>query len=65
MVSRCIFKNLTVGCWNVEGVDEKVNSSKISKLEQPFFKDTLKKFDILCLQETHLSEDYNIPQING
>ena len=65
MISRCIFNNLAVGCWNIEGADEKINSVKISKLEQPFFKNTLKRFDIFCVQETHLSEDEKIPEING
>ena len=65
MLSRCILNNLTVGCWNIEGVYEKVNSLKICKLDLPFFHETLKIFDILCLQETHLGQDDNIPEING
>ena len=65
MFSRCIFNNLTVGCWNVEGVYEKINSVKLCKLDQPFFLEILKKHDILCLQETHLSQDEIIPQIEG
>ena len=65
MVLRCIFNNITVWCWNIEGADEKVNSVKMSKLDQPLFQNTLKMFDILCLQETHLSENDNIPEMNG
>ena len=65
MFSKCIFNNLTVGCWNIEGVYEKINSVKISKLDQPFFLEVLKKHDILCLQETHLSQDEVIPNIYG
>ena len=65
MVSRCIFNNLTVGCWNIEGAMEKVNSSKLNKIEDPVFKNILKTFDILCLQETHLSQDDDTPNCNG
>ena len=46
---------LTVGCWNMEGIYEKVNGIKMCKLEDKTFEDTLKRFDILCLQETHIS----------
>ena len=56
---------MTVGCWNIEGANEKINSVKISKLEQPFFEETLKHFDIFCVQETHLHPDENIPQVTG
>ena len=65
MFSKCFFNNLTVGCWNVEGVYENVNSVKVSKLNQPFIQDVLNKHDILCLQETHLSQDEVIPKIEG
>ena len=57
---------LTVGCWNIQGAYEKVNNVKINKLEDEVFQKVLRRFDILCLQETHLgpgddpnvSEDY-------
>ena len=65
MSSRCIFNSLTVGCWNIQGVLEKVQSSKINKLDDPFFRSILNKFDILCLQETHLSQDDTIPEATG
>ena len=65
MFSKCFFKNLTVGCWNIEGIYEKVNSVKISKLTQPFFLEVLKGHAILCLQETHISQDEPIPKIEG
>ena len=65
MGSRCIFNNLTVGCWNIQGVMEKVNSSKINKIEDPIFEKIFKKFDILCLQETHLSQDDDVPKFDG
>ena len=63
--SKCIFNNLTVGCWNIEGIYENINSVKISKLTQPSFLETLKKHDILCLQETHVGKDEIIPSIDG
>ena len=50
-------KLLTVGCWNIEGLFENINGTKISKLEDEIFHNTIKKFDILCLQETHISND--------
>ena len=65
MISKCIFNNLALGCWNIEGADEKINSVKISKLSQKFFQDLLKTFDIFCVQETHLSKYENIPIIEG
>ena len=46
-------KILSIGCWNIEGIYEKVNGCTISKLEDETFLETLKKFDIFCLQETH------------
>ena len=57
MVNLFCPKLLTVGCWNIQGVYENVNSVKINKLEDEFFLKVLRKFDILCLQETHLSPD--------
>ena len=65
MSSKCFFNNLTVGCWNIEGIYENVNSVKISKLTQPFFRDILKKHEVLCLQETHVGQDEIIPSIDG
>ena len=65
MQSKCFFKNLTVGCWNIEGIYEKVNSVKISKLTQPFFFEILKRHDILCLQETHVGKDEVLPSFDG
>ena len=56
-------KLLTVGCWNIQGVYETVNNVKINKLEDEIFLNMLKKFDILCLQETHLGPD-EIPSID-
>ena len=63
-MSKCIFKNLTVGCWNIQGLYEKVNGVKICKLNDNFFDNTLKTFDILCMQVTHLAPDVNTPQFS-
>ena len=65
MASRCMFNYLAVGCWNIEGVYEKVNSIKVCKLNDISFQNTLNKFDILCLQETHLSPEDIIPEFKG
>ena len=62
---RCIFNNLTVGFWNIQGMTEKVNSCKLDKIKDPIFRNILKTFDILCLQETHLSQEEDIPPIEG
>ena len=56
---------LTVGCWNLEGIYEKVNSVKVSKLEQPAFLETLKKFDVLCIQEAHIGKEEPLKKIQG
>ena len=49
-------KILSVGCWNIEGMYETVNGTKISKLKDETFLNTLENFDIFCLQETHTSQ---------
>ena len=65
LFSQCIFNFLTVGCWNIEGVYEKINSVKVCKLDQPTFLETLNNHDILCLQETHISHEEPIKNIDG
>ena len=64
MGSRSLAKFLTVGCWNVEGIYEKVNGVKLSKLDEPTFLERTKKFDILCLQETHVPQSEVIPKFD-
>ena len=54
---KFIPKLLTVGIWNIEGLYEKINSTKSCKTETKTFQDTLKMFDILCLEETHVGKD--------
>ena len=65
MSTKCFFRNLTVGCWNIEGLYEKVNGVKLCKLDDPLFQNTLNRFDVLCLQETHVSTDEHIPIPKG
>ena len=62
--SRAIVNYLTVGCWNIEGLYEKVNGIKLCKLDEPTFLNRLKSFDILCLQETHVPQGEIIPKID-
>ena len=50
-------KILSIGCWNIEGIYEKVNGCNISKLDDEIFLNTLKLFDIFCLQETHTQKN--------
>ena len=55
-------KLLTIGCWNIQGIYENINRVKINKLEDDLFLKTLKKFDILCLQETHIGPE-DVPNV--
>ena len=64
-VRKCIFNFLTVGCWNIQGLYEKINSVKFCKLDQPEFLEILKEHDILCLQETHVPHDEPIQNVEG
>ena len=61
MWGGCMLNHLTVGCWNIQGLYEKVNSVKLCKLDETIFLTTLKSFDVLCLQETHVSQEEIIP----
>ena len=56
-MTKFLPKILSVGCWNIEGMYETVNGTKLSKLDDDTFLDTLKKFDIFCLQETHTAQN--------
>ena len=57
MASKYLSTLLTVGCWNIDGLYEKVNGVDLYKLDDEAFKDALRKHDILCIQETHVSTD--------
>ena len=50
-------KIVSVGSWNIEGIYEKTNGVRTSKLTDETFQNTLGKLDILCLQETHTSQN--------
>lgn len=65
MQSKCFYQNLAVGCWNIEGIYENINSVKINKLTQPFFSEILEKHDIFCLQETHVGKNEILPSFEG
>ena len=56
MFSGSLANYLTLGCWNIEGIYEKVNGVNLCKLDEPTFLNRLKKFDLLCLQETHVPQ---------
>ena len=62
MTGSSIINFLTVGCWNIEGIYEKVNGVNLCKLEDHTFQKILSKFDIFCLQETHVSQTEIIPR---
>ena len=53
-------KFLTVGCWNIEGIYEKFNGYSTCKLNDDIFLKSMNAFDILCLQETHVSNTENL-----
>ena len=57
-------KFLTVGCWNIEGIYEKFNGYSTCKLNDEIFLKSMNGFDILCLQETHVSdtENFDVPE---
>ena len=57
MKTKCFFKNLAVGAWNI--LYEKVNGVRLCKLDEDIFQRTLKIFDIFCLQETHMAPGEN------
>ena len=57
MVNNYLPKLLSVGSWNIEGLYEKVNGINTCKLDEETFQIALKKFDILCIQETHISKE--------
>ena len=57
-------KLLTVGHWNIEGIFENIHHSKINKIETKPFLETLKIFDILCLQETHIGNNEVLQELD-
>ena len=63
MGCKCFFKTVTVGCWNIQGLYENVNGIKTCKLDNLLFLNTLKKFDVLCIQETHVPHEEKLPSL--
>ena len=53
MASKYLPNLLAVGCWNIGGLYEKVNGVYLCKMDEELFHATLRKFAIICLQETH------------
>ena len=37
MISGSLVNYLTMGCWNIEGIYEKVNGVNLSKFDEPTF----------------------------
>ena len=64
MKTKCFFKKLALGVWNIQGLYEKVNGVRLCKLDEDIFQRTLKRFDIFCLQETHMAPGENIYSFN-
>ena len=59
-VSSFMPRLLTVGCWNIGGLYEKINGVRSAKFEDETFRNTLKSFDILCLQESHIGAEVSV-----
>ena len=46
-----------ISSWNIHGAYYLINNYRINKLEDPDFINVIDKHDILCLQETHCSQN--------
>ena len=62
-MNRKYLPNLLRGSWNIEGIYEKVNGITRCKMYDETFIRTVQKFDIICIQETHVSETQPLPEI--
>jgi exonuclease III len=49
-----VSKKISISGWNVNGLFQKVNETRVSKLDDIYFKHSMKS-DIIFLSETHLS----------
>ncbi|MCG8429717.1 MAG: reverse transcriptase family protein [Candidatus Omnitrophica bacterium] len=63
--------NLKVAFWNIDGIFSRISGQRICKLSFPDVASEIKKFDIVCLAETHCSasdilsfEGYSVYQSN-
>ena len=48
---------LSIGYWNIQGLNQKINRSNLNKLNVKEFLDTVANLDIFCLSETHIGSD--------
>ena len=48
---------LSVQCWNINGIFTNINGFKYSKLDNPLFDEIVQKHDIFGLIETHHTDD--------
>ena len=53
MKKKYLSNLLAVGCWNIDGLYDKVNGVYLCKMDEEVLQKMQRKFDILCLQETH------------
>ena len=57
---------LSIQCWNINGIFTNINSFKYSKLDNPLFINIVQQYEIFGLIETHhTSEDIEKLQIMG
>ena len=47
-----VYNYLNIGVWNIQGLFQSINKYKICKLDDESVRKRIKRFDILCLQET-------------
>ena len=66
MVKKASFNFIGIGSWNIHGLFHNISGNKICKTCEPEFMTILKKFDVLCLQETYCgSKDVTLLSILG
>ena len=53
------YKHVNVGYWNIHSFVEKVNNTAFNKLSDDDVIRVLKRMDLFCLSETHVSPDFN------
>ncbi len=56
--------NLSIGYWNIDGLHQRLGGQRTSKLEYTEIINSLSRFDIMCLVETHCNEE-DSPTIDG
>lgn len=53
-------KFLTISSWNINGLESKTNGVKSNKIHDPEVINTLNKFDLIGLMETHAGSETEI-----